>query len=457
MPRVLKFLASAVLMTSTWAALSIVPAASAPAGPTLPPPSSMAAVGDSFTRGFATGAPDCSFFGPCPQYSWSTGTAVNSHYQRLLALNPALSGNATNAAVPGAQIPGLSSQMAAITVQQPDYVTVLLGGGDICFATTTPTQFAAHFRAGMDTLFATSPDSHVLVASIWNFESMRSAVLAGNPSATWSFCGTFFNASSADRAALVDRIVQYNAALATECATYANCLFDGNALFDHVWTSAEVSTIDNVHPSVAGQEMISQVLFDAGYRWAVEPPNAPPARRAAGPGSSTARARRSRTRVTASAMWRAEGRTPPRAELPPTPARPSGASRRRSSRACPRACSSTRSGASARTNSTSWLTTIIVPGHDGERLARRGARRRVEVVGRLVEQQQVVPAGDELRERELRLLAARERGRVLERLLAASARTCRAARAGRRRRGRTPRACARAACARPRMPSCSWA
>src|SRR5687767_3439258 len=62
----------------------------------VPPPSSMAAIGDSFTFGFATGPPACNAFIVCPAYSWSTGTAVNSHYQRLVALNPALTGQATN-------------------------------------------------------------------------------------------------------------------------------------------------------------------------------------------------------------------------------------------------------------------------------------------------------------------------------------------------------------------------
>ena len=75
----------------------------------------------------------------------------------------------------------------------------------------------------------------------------------------------------AARAVLTAQIVDYNAVLETECATYANCLFDGHALFDHVWSAAEVSTVDNVHPSVAGQEMLSEVLYDAGYKWGTEP------------------------------------------------------------------------------------------------------------------------------------------------------------------------------------------
>ncbi len=240
-------------------------------GPALPPPSSMAATGDSFTRTFATGSASCNSFGSC---SWSTGTVVNSHYQRLSALNPALTGHATNAAQLGALMSGFLGQVNTIAPSHPDYVTVLFGGGDICLSSTTAAQFKTQFRAGMDALFAASPSSHVLVASIWNFESLRSAVLAGNPSATWgSLCGVFFNAPPANRALIMNRVAQYNAVLETECATYANCLFDGYALFNHVWSPAEVSTVDNFHPSVAGQEMISQVLYDAGYTWAITPAN----------------------------------------------------------------------------------------------------------------------------------------------------------------------------------------
>src|SRR5689334_12977292 len=47
-----------------------------------------------------------------------------------------------------------------------------------------------------------------------------------------------------------------------------------------------------------------------------------------------------------------------------------------------------------------------------QRGADGGARRGVEVVRRLVEQQEIVPPGDEHRERELRFLSTRERARV---------------------------------------------
>ena len=130
---------------------------------------------------------------------------------------------------------------------------------------------STQFRAGMDALISASPGSRVLVASIWNFESLRAAVIAGNPTPTWPLCGSVFNAPPAARALLLDRVVGYNRVLEVECATYANCLFDDYALFDHVWSTAEVSTVDNLHPSAIGQAMISEVEWAAGYRWAVQP------------------------------------------------------------------------------------------------------------------------------------------------------------------------------------------
>jgi hypothetical protein len=53
-------------------------------------PSSMAALGDSLTRGYGAGGTAADY----PAESWSTGTdsAVSSHYLRLLAQNAAISG-----------------------------------------------------------------------------------------------------------------------------------------------------------------------------------------------------------------------------------------------------------------------------------------------------------------------------------------------------------------------------
>src|SRR5688572_28920000 len=74
------------------------------------PPSSMAALGDSITQATNAGA-----FGNRPARSWSTGTdtTVQSHYLRLLALEPGINGYGTNLSVSGAQIDDLPGQATA--------------------------------------------------------------------------------------------------------------------------------------------------------------------------------------------------------------------------------------------------------------------------------------------------------------------------------------------------------
>src|SRR3990170_367801 len=99
------------------------------AGPTLPLPASMAAVGDSITQAASTGG---TLGADYPQNSWSTGTnsTVNSHYLRLLALGAPISGQNNNLSVSGAKAAGLNDQMWNVLAlePQPDYLTVQTAG-----------------------------------------------------------------------------------------------------------------------------------------------------------------------------------------------------------------------------------------------------------------------------------------------------------------------------------------
>src|SRR3990172_11531524 len=141
------------------------------AGPTLPLPASMAAVGDSITQAASTGG---SLGADYPQNSWSTGTSssVNSHYLRLLALNPAISGQNHNRSVSGARMADLNGQMQNVVALQPDYLTVLIGGNDLCTDTvaemTSVSAFRSQFETAMATLVTGSPSTNVYVSSIPN-------------------------------------------------------------------------------------------------------------------------------------------------------------------------------------------------------------------------------------------------------------------------------------------------
>jgi PKD repeat protein len=250
-----------------------------------PLPSSMAAVGDSISQAVSSGGGLGTSY---PANSWSTGTnsTVNSHYARLLALNPAISGRAWNDSVSGAHVADLDGQMRVVVGQRPDYLTVLIGGNDLCTDTvaqmTSVADFRAQFTTAMTTLTAGSPTTMVYVVSIprvyqlwelfkssfsarfvWSLGSICQSLLA-NPTSTQS-------ADVQRRAQVAQRNLDYNTTLAQVCAQYAQCRFDGNAVYNVAFAKSDVSP-DYFHPSIAGQAKLAAVSWTAGY-W----PNGGPA------------------------------------------------------------------------------------------------------------------------------------------------------------------------------------
>src|SRR5207248_5181911 len=120
--------------------------------------------GDSITRAYNTGS---SAFTDAPANSWSTGTntSVNSHYSRILAAFPGISGHNNNDAVTGAKMTDLNGQMVNVNSQHVDYVTVLMGANDACTssesAMTPVDTFRAQFQTALNTLSLGSPDARV--------------------------------------------------------------------------------------------------------------------------------------------------------------------------------------------------------------------------------------------------------------------------------------------------------
>jgi len=251
---------------------------SASAAPQLP--SAMASVGDSITRAYSTGP---SAYVDYPANSWSTGTSttVNSHYTRLLAKGAAITGKNYNDAVSGAKMADLNGQMAVVNTQGVGYVTVLVGGNDVCTSSestmTSVAAFAAQFRTAMTTLSTGSASALVYVVSIPDVYNLWS-VLKGNGSArfVWAIFGICqsmlarpLSTASADverRAHVRQRNIDFNTQLKTICAEFtATCRYDQNAVFNTKFTTADVSTRDYFHPSVAGQAKLAAASWTAGY------------------------------------------------------------------------------------------------------------------------------------------------------------------------------------------------
>ena len=242
-------------------------------------PNSMASTGDSITRAFNT----CSFpFIDCPQNSWSTGTSstVNSHYRRILAANPAISGRNFNDAKTGARMNALNGQVTTAVSQSAQYVTILMGANDVCtssVSTMTPVAtLESQLGTALQTVSTGLPNARIYVVSIPNVYHLWE-ILHTNFSAvlTWSIGGICQSllanpmstapADVARRQQVYQRTVDDNAALARACARFIHCRFDGNAAFDLQFVRSDVSTRDYFHPSVSGQARAAAATWAATF------------------------------------------------------------------------------------------------------------------------------------------------------------------------------------------------
>ena len=248
--------------------------------PSVPPPSSMAALGDSISRAYNA----CPSFGECLTSVWSTGsdTGVDSHFTRILAVNPAIAGHAFNDAVSGATMSNLNGQASAAVGQHVEYVTVEMGGNDVCKSSeaqmTSAATYQSQFQQAMTTLTTGLPNAHILVASVPDvlrlWEVGKDSAAARSTWANFGICQTItanpLSTAQADvdrRQRVHQRVIDYNTALATVCAQYANCRFDGNAVFNSHFALSDVSTVDYFHPSYAGQTGLAILSYAAGYDW----------------------------------------------------------------------------------------------------------------------------------------------------------------------------------------------
>jgi lysophospholipase L1-like esterase len=252
--------------------LAVAPAASA-----APPlPNSMAAIGDSITR--ATDV--CCWYGDHPAQSWSTGggifDGIRSHYERILALNPSIYRRNFNDARAGARMRDAQAQAQAAVTQQAEYVTVLMGGNDVCTSSaatmTSVSDFRVQFSAAMAVLASGLPaGSHVFVSSIPNIYRLW-ALFHTNATArfVWSvaqICQSMLspNNTEQDRQAVLAREQAFNQVLAEVCSQYAFCRFDDYAVFNFQFSASQVSKLDYFHPSLSGQAALASLTWQRSW------------------------------------------------------------------------------------------------------------------------------------------------------------------------------------------------
>jgi lysophospholipase L1-like esterase len=239
-------------------------------------PDSMAAIGDSITQAANM---DAAHLGSNPASSWSTGhdggDIIESHYERILARNGNVAGRNFNDSVSGAKMRDAPAQAAAAVRQGAEYVTVLMGGNDVCASskeTMTPVDsYESAFRDAMKNLTAGLPRARVYVVSVpdvyqlWNVHKYNVAARL-----TWDrfkICQSMLARSNteADRQFVRARNTDYNRVLRRVCAEHVQCRYDDDRVFNYRFTVADVSTVDYFHPSTIGQMNLADLTWRGGY------------------------------------------------------------------------------------------------------------------------------------------------------------------------------------------------
>ncbi|MEV6525686.1 SGNH/GDSL hydrolase family protein [Longispora sp. NPDC051575] len=263
------------------AAVTFAVAAPAAAFAAPPAPNSIASLGDSITRGFNA----CGWYSDCTRRSWSTGIDgyIESHYDRINAVNDGIDGNTFNDAKTGATMADLNGQAGTAVSQGAGYVTILMGANDACASSEAGMTSVATYRAQLDTALARIktglPNSSVFIASVpdlkrlwqigkdnsnarnvWSVGNVCQSMLA-NPTSTAA-------ADVARRDRVRQRVADYNTQLAQACAAYGSrCKFDGNVVFNYPFQLSQVSGWDYFHPNNEGQRVLAEVTYAAGFGW----------------------------------------------------------------------------------------------------------------------------------------------------------------------------------------------
>lgn len=293
----------------------------------------MSVIGDSISAGTgasgnATGVLDLLDAGQeQPENSWATGTAggLNSVYQRLLDIQPAIEGKNNRRAVNGADMTNAPGQADAIPTNT-EYVLIQMGGNDLCKSNesqmATAAAYRTNFTSTLTKIWNRSPNALVYVASIpdiYNLWYLRGAPNPPNPNTSSKATGivgarTFWSGSviginvgefpcqsllrdatsypgpAEDRRLRVrQRNIELNQVLEQECAKYKYCRFDDYALFNfssnRVWsgpgpaptsaplkpanlfefTDGDISGLDHFHPSVAGQRKLADMAWRTSF------------------------------------------------------------------------------------------------------------------------------------------------------------------------------------------------
>ena len=136
---------------------------------------------------------------------------------------------------------------------------------------TSPEALRANVDVALAVVGASPADPQIFIAGIPNLERLHE-INRNNRTAvrTWNLlkvCRSMLANPTSDRradvhrrAAVQQRVDDYNLVLQQQCAEAQQCRY-GGAVANHPFTTADISTRDCFHPSVTGQATLASVTW----------------------------------------------------------------------------------------------------------------------------------------------------------------------------------------------------
>jgi len=273
-----RFRLASILLASSLSPALFASQDQAPATIEVAPPKQsfvVTAIGDSITRAYNTDG----FFKDAPWVSWSTGERIiggfESHLQKIAKRFPDRTMVTHNFAVTGARVADLKDQITKSGKDRPDYVTLMIGANDVCSWSedhhAALDNFKSTLKGHLESITRSSPDVRIMMVPIPDMYRLYTLFRnRGSCLQVWDFTGICKNLlhssrTGAQRASFRQRWVDANTALEEVAGDFPQHVIFPKEVKDYEYKATDVSSNDCFHPSIQGQNILSDLTWANGW------------------------------------------------------------------------------------------------------------------------------------------------------------------------------------------------
>jgi lysophospholipase L1-like esterase len=239
----------------------------------------MGALGDSVST-----ATNSTGWGDKLRSSWSTGTSFGdslgeSHFQKLQKIYGKSEVKAYNKAVSGSESSDLGNQIQGLSPYNPDYVTILMGGNDLCHMPISHLrakniavvdQLEENMAKGITTLVKQNQNIKILLVPIPDLIQVRELGQAKGCQWIWDLfqvCKPILPSqrTPGERANFAAILKEANQRLVQLAGRFPENVRIDPSIGDMDFEPDHISSRDCFHPSGAGQAFLAEKTWSQGW------------------------------------------------------------------------------------------------------------------------------------------------------------------------------------------------